>query len=331
MAAGPGRGDVSASATLLAAWRDELNARFAREGDGLAPAAMLGYLRRTVTPILDGWDGDPPAAVLLALFELGLAGLRAGLVGERDAPSRFEEVLRARMPALAPQVASAPSLVLRALGNGYLNVTRARGAAVAAAWLEALAAGAARCADRTALLDLGVVLGWRAGLAEAREVALERVARLEPALITALFGGAIDPEPARRFCRPGATAPLGGLGLVAIAGGFVGFGGPFRRPPRPRVIAGRLVCTDGDATLELCADGFGARLVDATWAHAEAQTSTEVGDATVDARGAVHALGVSATVPEARGASAVAACTAVVAVTLDDSHQVLVLGRREAA
>ena len=323
---------MSASATLLAAWRDELNARFAREGDALAPAAMLGYLRRTVTPILDGWDGDPPGVVLLALFDLGLAGLRAGLLGESDAaPSRFEEVLRARMPALAPQVASAPSLVLRALGNGYLNLTRARGAAVAAAWLEALAAGAARCADRTALLDLGVVLGWRAGLAEARDAALERVARLEPALITALFGGAIDPDPARRFCRPGATAPLGSLQLVAVAGGFVGFGGPFRKPPRPRVIAGRLVCTDGDATLELCADGFGARLVDATWAHAEAQTSTEVGDAAVDARGAVRALGVTATVPEARGASAVATCAGVVAVTLDDSHQVLVLGRREAA
>jgi len=141
----------------------------------------------------------------------------------------------------------------------------------------------------------------------------------------------IEPDPARRFCRPGARGSLGPLALVATVGGFVGFGGPFRRPPRPRVIAGRLVCTDGDATLELCADGFGARLVDATWAHAEAQASTETGDATVDGRGVVRALGVTATLAEARGASAAATSAAVVAVTLDDSHQVLVLGRREAA
>ena len=330
MVASAGRSDVSAAAGLLATWRDELNARFARDAGDLAPTAMLEYLRRTVTPILDGWDGEPPAAVLLALFELGLAGLRAGLVGEADA-SRFEQVLRARMSSLAPHVVSAPELVLRALGNGYLNVARARGAVVAAAWLEAVAAGAGRCADRSALLDLGVVLGWRAGLAEARDVALERVGRLDPTLVAALFGAAIDPDPARRFCRPGAGGPLGPLALVATVGGFVGFGGPFRRPPRPRVIAGRLVCTDGDATLELCADGFGARLVDATWAHAEAQASTETGDATVDGRGVVRALGVTATLAEARGASAAATSAAVVAVTLDDSHQVLVLGRREAA
>lgn len=322
---------MSGAAALLATWRDELNARFVRDAGELAPAAMLGYLRRTVVPILDGWDGEPPAAVLLALFDLGALGLRVGLLGDGDA-SRFEQVLVARAAALAPLIARAPGLVLRALGNGYLNVARARGPEVAAAWFEALAAAAARCPAPAALLDLGVVLGWRAGLAEARDAALARLDRFEPALIVALFGAAaLDPDPARRFCRPGATGPLGPLVHVATVGGFVGFGGPFRRPPRPRVVAGRLVCTDGDATVELHADGFGARLAPASWAHAEAQVATDVGDATLDAAGAVRALGATATVAEARGATAAAACAGMVAVTLGDSHQVLVLGRREAA
>ncbi|MBK9032195.1 MAG: hypothetical protein IPL61_12900 [Myxococcales bacterium] len=330
MAPRPRRGDVTAAAAaLLATWRDELNARFARAAGDVAPGAVLAYMARTVVPILDAWHGEPPAPVLLALFDLGLTGLRAGLLVEAD-PSRFEQVLRARMPALGPHVAREPGVVLRALGNGYLNLVRARGPEVAAAWLEALAAGAARCADRAALLDLGVVLGWRAGLAEARDAALERVGGLEPTLVAALFGAAaLDPDPARRFCQPGAAGRLGPLALIATVGGFVGFGGPFRRPPRPRVVADRLVCTDGDATLEVCADVFGARLCPAGWAHVEAQTSTDVGGAAVDAAGAVRALGVKVTLAEARGAGAAAACAGVVAVTLVDSHQVLVLGRRE--
>lgn len=292
---------MSGAAALLAAWRDELNARFARDGGDLAPEAMLAYLGRTVVPILDGWDGEPAPAVLIGLFELGVVGLRAGLCGAAE-PSRFEQALVARVAALAPLIARAPGLVLRALGNGYLHVARVRGPEVAAAWIEALAAGAARCAEPGALLDLGIVLGWRAGLAEARAAALDRVGRFEPALIAALFGApALDADPARRFCRPGATGPLGPVVLIATVGGFVGFGGPFRRPPRAAVVADRLVCTDGDATLELHADVFGARLVPAAWAHAAAQDAPAPGP-----------------------------CAGVVAQTAADSHYVQVLGRREA-
>jgi hypothetical protein len=289
------------AATLLATWRDALNARFAQHGGELAPEAMLAFMRRTVVPILDGWDGEPPVAALMALFDLGALGLRVGLCGEAEA-SRFERVLVARAPGLRPLIAKAPGVVLRGLGNGYLNVARARGPEAAAAWFEALAAAAPRCPEPSALLDLGIVLGWRAGLAEARDAALDRVGRFEPALIAALFGApVIDADPARRFCRPGATGPLGPLAQVATVGGFVGFGGPFRRPPRAAVVADRLVCTDGDATFELHADVFGARLVPAAWAHAGAQAAPAAGP-----------------------------CAGVVAEPVADSHHVRVLGRREA-
>jgi hypothetical protein len=285
---------------------------------------MLGYLRRTVIPMLDAWEGDPTAAVLFALFDVGLAGLRAGLVGDSDA-TPFERLLGERMPALRAHVERAPGVVLRAIGNGYLHVQRERGPEVAQTWLEALASGGSQCADRAALFDLGVVLGWRAGLAEAREVALDRAAHLDPALRRALFGAEaldpLDPDPERRFCRPGPLGPLGPLELVATAGGFVGFGGPFRRPPLPRVVAGRLVCTDGDATFELFADVFGTRFRPAAWAHAEAITTTNTGGAEVKQ---VSAVSVSL-----RGAVAAAACSGMIAVALGDSHKVVVLGRRE--
>lgn len=319
------------AASLLEARRDELNARFARGAGELAPALVLAYLGRTVVPILDAWEGEPAAAVLFALFDLGLVGLRVGLVGAGDA-TPFERILRARMPALRAHVEREPGGVLRAVGNGYLHVHRERGPEAAQAWFEALTAGAAGCPDRAALLELGVVLGWRAGLAEAREVALAHAARIDPALLHGLFGAAVlGGDPARRFCHPGSAAPLGPLELVATTGGFVGFGGPFRRPPRPRVVAGRLVCTDGAATFELFADVFGTRLRPAAWAHGEAVASADTGGAYIDMTGAVRAPGAATfTAGELSGAFAAAACDGVIAVALADSHQVFVLGRREA-
>jgi hypothetical protein len=327
---------TSRAEQMLAARRDELNARFARAAGDPAAEAMLAYLRRTVMPILDGWEGEPADAILLALFDVGLAGMRAGLVGVDEA-SAFEHALRDHVRGLSAHVERAPAIVLRAVGNGFVHVLREAGTAAAVAWLTALAAGAPRCPDRAALFELGVVLGWRAGLADAREVALECAARLDAALLAAVFGGGggggggsgelgapPDADPERRFCRPGSRAPLGPLALVATTGGFIGFGGAFRSPPVPRVVGGRLVCTDGDATFEVFADVFGARLRPAPWAHADAIASTDAGRADVDALVAAVAH------DEVRGAVAAAGATGMIAVTRDDSHKVFVLGRREA-
>lgn len=320
---------------LLEAHRDELNARFARSPAARSPAGALGYLRRTVVPILDAWEGAPSPAVLVALFEVGLVGLRCGVIGETE-PTDFERALAAALPALRRHVEQAPGAVLRAVGNGYLQIERACGTDRARAWLAALARGADRCADPTALFELGVVASWCAGLAEARDAALDRAARLEPTLVAELFGpdvtpARLDPDPVRRFCRPGSTTALAPLAVVATTGGFAGFGGPFQRPPVPRFVGGRLVCTDGVATFEVCADYFGARMRPATWAHAAATAAADPAGATLDPeRGVVQALGGSCEAPVLRGVVAAAVGAGMVAVTLYDSHHVFVLGRREA-
>lgn len=317
---------------LLEAHRDELNARFARSPGAQSPAGALGYLQRTVLPVLDAWEGEPSAAVLFGLFEVGLVGLRFGVIGETDATA-FERALVAALPALRLHVERSPGTVLRAVGNGYVQIERACGTDRARAWLAALAKGADRCADRTALFELGVVASWVAGLPEAREAALDRAARLDPTLVAELFGtdaAHLDADPVRRFCRPGSTAPLAPLAIVATTGGFVGFGGPFQRPPVPRIVANRLVCTDGSSTFEVCADYYGARMRPAAWAHAEAVAAADPPGAVVDLdRGVVRALGGSCESAALRGVVAAAAGAGMVVATLYDSHHVFVLGRRE--
>jgi hypothetical protein len=78
-----------ATARLLAQERERLHALHARLGKGIDSEAIYAYLRRTVDPVLGALPAEPNPEVLFALFELGLVGMRRGLVGGL-APTAFE-------------------------------------------------------------------------------------------------------------------------------------------------------------------------------------------------------------------------------------------------
>lgn len=315
---------MTARASLLAR-RDELNRRFATASPRPEPDVMMAYLARTALPILDACDGDDD--LVTTLFDLGLRGARLGLVGAA-APSAFEQALVRAVPGLA--ALGAPSTIVAALGNGLVRLATELGRAPADRWLDAMVELGPRARTREELLALGLVLAWRAGLAEARVAALAAFQGFAVELRRAVFPAG-DPSvvAAERFVAPGDV--LGDeVALVGAAGGFVGFGGPFARPPRPAVVRDRVVCTDGDVTCELHADAFGARLVPAPWAHAEA-VAAPVAATTAGARvtpdGRVQVGARAVVVVALVGASAVAAAQGMIAVTLADSHKVFVVGR----
>jgi len=319
------------AASILASRRDELNARFARKGRAIDPSAMQRYLARTAIPIVDAWTTNGADALLVALFDLGLLGLPSGLVGATE-PTPFEAALVRGAPTLGAHLDDLPARTLRVLGNGFAKLARELGEAAALRWLDGIVAIAPGCDGHEALLEVGIVGAWQAGLAEARDVALDHLAKLAPATRRQLFAeGEPSREPARRFCRPGALAPsLGPLHVVAALGGFVGFGGPFTAPPRARAVGDRLFATDGVATVELHADVHGARWTPAAWAHADAHAMGDDASITTSSDGRV-AVGPLELVDETlRGANGAAAAAGMVAVTLVDSHKVFVLGRTEA-
>jgi hypothetical protein len=172
-------------------------------------------------------------------------------------------------------------------------------------------------------------------MAEARDAAIARLSEIDAVTLRALLGThAYDASPARRFCAPDANGPLGLPEIVGRAGGFVGFGGGFRRPPVVLALHERIVCTDTDASFELWADVFGARLVGAAWANepgASASTEAGRGAAELDvATGRVRLGDAESTIRELAGATSWAAAEGVLAATLDHSHAVVVVGRREA-
>jgi len=318
----------------LAARRDALHRRFAAAGRGVSGEVVLAALERAARPVVEAATDEEAPALVSALFDAIVAGARVGLVGGAE-PTSFEGWLAANAAGLARLGARGAGAVVAGVGNATIRLERELGRRVASQWLGLVGQALDRGAGPRQVLDAGVVAAWRVGLAEARDAALEKIATLDPSTARAIVGANhYDPSSARRFCTPGATGPLGPPELVARAGGFIGFGGGFRRPPIVLALHDRIVCTDSEASFELWADVFGARLVGAAWANApgaSAASGVGVGDAELDvATGRVRLGDAEGTIPELAGATSWAAAGGVLAATLDHSHAVFVVGRREA-
>lgn len=324
-----------ATAALLERRREALNARFVRLGRGRDTGAFLAYLARTVDPIVAALSASGTSAaraageaVLLALFDLGLVPAARALVADQEA-SAFERALVEQLPRFAAHLERAPAELVAALANGYDQLSRELGAAQAQRWLWSLAEVSLHCSTRRGLLEAGLAITWREGLAEARAAVLG--CELPAPVCNALFGvPLLEREPHRRFCTPGSSG-LGPLEIVAQVGGFVGFGGCFRRPPALQVAAGHILARDDRASFELHADVFGARIRPAP----SLQAAADGGDVIrLDAEGRLtwSAQGelCEGVFPALAGASSVVACQGVAAVSLPSTHLVFVLGRREA-
>lgn len=316
-----------ATARLLAQERERLHALHARLGKGLEPEAIYAYLRRTVDPVLGAMPSEPTPDMLLALFELGLVGMRRALVGGLE-PTAFERVLVRCLPRFGRHFAEAPHELFRRFGNGHARLERELGEAAAVEWAESLAQLARDALDLDELSSWGLVLAWKAGLAEARSAALDIALGLRPTLREALLGSReLDPSPLARFCRPGRSAPLGPLREIGSVGGFLGFGGPFRRPPSLRATEDGVVASSAGQSFLLHADVFGLRLVPTSHEHTAASGEAQP---TLGARGKLEWRGQSVSDARYGRALSLVAHDGVVALSLSDAHRILVFGHGEA-
>jgi hypothetical protein len=316
-----------ATTRLLAQERERLHALHARVGKGLEPEAIYGYVCRTVDPLLGALPAEPSPRVLLALFELGLVAMRRGLVGGLE-PTAFERVAVRCLPRFGRHFTEAPHESFRRFGNGYARLARELGEAAAITWAESLAQLGGEAGSLDELSAWGLVLAWKAGLAEARPAAIDTARGLRPSLREALLGSReLDANPLARFCRPGHTAPLGPLREIGSVGGFLGFGGPFRRPPSLRATEAGVVASSAGQSFLLHADVFGLRLVPTTLEHFD---TVDRDQPTLGARGKLEWRGQSITDARYARALSLVAHDGLVALSLTDSHRILVFGHGEA-
>jgi hypothetical protein len=255
---------------VLESRRDAFNARFAaarRASRTLEGEVVLAWLGETLAPIVEAVGQIAPdraEPVAERLYAVGLDLLSRDLLGPAARRGALNEGWKL-LPALAGRLSQEPERLARALSNAWLALEqggRADGWTLRLLELDPL------CDGLDELLEAGKVLAWRCGLARYRESALDVAVSLKPALIAAIFDVPVADEAARaallaRLLADPWADPAGArvtpLRVVARVGAFRGLGGPFLRPPRVALVEGRLLASDGDETVSLHADRFGAQ------------------------------------------------------------------------
>jgi hypothetical protein len=242
----------------------QTNPRFDARAFAAFVCGPIDHVVRAVAEVAPGRAED----VAAALFDIGLELFAANRLG---AESRSESLVRAWstvLPAAARPVAAEPRSVVAAISNLVLNLERER-PQVAARWVEAAVPVATGAADARTFLDACLVVAWRCGLAQGREAALakwrELPEQMKPAALGLPTPSGASPGLESRLANPWLSpAPAPGaaveLRIVAKAGGFTGFGGPFSRPPQVACADGMLIAFDRDGCWVVHGDHFGVVL-----------------------------------------------------------------------
>lgn len=329
-------------ARALEAAREPLNARFAEARlrlPGLEAGRFASHLRQTVAPIIAAVDAAKTGSVhqvLEVLYGLSLELMGAELLGPQARYPALDAGWRELLPAVAPLLAAQPQRVASSLSNALYNLSVTAGARPEE-WLESMVAAAAGIADVDTLLQAGQVAAWRRGMAHYREAALDLLAGL-PAPQACLALG-LPPQPTldgtelagRLRANPwhttetllGRQTPT--LGVVAVVGGFRGYGGPFLTPPRIDAADGELYLRDAESSWLLRADGFGSALHRLDQAPAPAR-QPDLGGFSIDHDGTVRRGELTASIPKLGGHASAAGNETTLAVSLPYSHRVFLLG-----
>ena len=256
-------------AAYLSAGRSPLNARIAllRQGHpGLTDEVLTGHFRGFLSPLAADIEGAFPreaGKILEALVPISLDLLAKHFIGPETRSPLLEELWRSVLPK-AGTLDEDPLGTAALLTNGGVALSDFSQDAVRR-WAALMEAAAPLCKSMTHLRDAGLAAAWRAGVAHAREPACDALSRLPPEAARSALG--LGPGPALdgrvwttdRWWWEGAPRRLR---CVREVGDFMGFGGPFRVPPRAGAgSGGEILISDGDRVWHLHADVFGATLV----------------------------------------------------------------------
>lgn len=307
----------------LVANRERYNTLFAlarRMRPRLDGERFLENLRTLVAPIVGAHQEEAGAALVDPLYGLCLE-LSGGELFDRS--PAVSKVWKELLPEAGSLLQERPAYLAAALSNAAYNV-EGEGADWQS-WLSQMKSLRERCDSSQQWLDAGKVVAWSCGLAHYRESSLAVGQNLPKELLQSIFedwDGLVEDiwSPLRKPSKK----PF----VVHKVGGFVGFGGVFRRPPWvAHAGEGRFVVEDGTDEWLLSCDGFGATLKAGADPDIEAPERHDV-HASDD--GTIVWSGVRVKMPELAPVRTFAASEQVLAVTSELSHHVyLLLGPQE--
>ena len=268
-------------AGALARLREHCNARFAgmqAMGQPVDAAVFREHLLTVVAPIAEAVhraSAERLDAAVRALYDLSLDLLASGLLGPRSRHPEIERGWRTLLPAAAWLLAQQPEATIATITNALANLSAHPGARPRQ-WIDEMTPIASEARELATLRLAGHGIAWRCGMPRHRLRALDSCAALPPPLALRALGlpPTIDAErlpaalerlrddrwltPAAAFAPPVENRELK---ILALAGGFRGFGGLFRTPPVVTVdTAGNLIAHDHECSWSIIADAFGTSL-----------------------------------------------------------------------
>ncbi|MDM8515139.1 hypothetical protein QUF76_02980 [Desulfobacterales bacterium HSG16] len=265
-------------ADILKNDRDLFNLKFnhaSRSDRSLNGNDFFDHLTGIVAPLVNLVAGFPNAnakKLACSLYDLSLALFAQGCFGKNPV---YPEVLRAwkeLFPSVPQFLAEEPETLPAAISNALINLTTEK-SGKQLLWLDIMKGLAPLCSDTDTFLNAGKTAAWRCGMAHYREGALEAAKSLSPQIFARVIGlsGSIDSAKTRDVLKNLIKDPWyypfplkknndKSLAIVAVGGGFQGFGGPFITPPSAKKIKNMLYLYDDEEYRVLHADIFGATL-----------------------------------------------------------------------
>lgn len=323
-----------ALAAALRRNRDRFNALLAAAcgpRSRLDVRAFKESLTAGLGPVLDAVAAKAPDradAVAQALYALTLDLMARGVLGPASRRPGIEAGFWKIMAAGPTLLAEDPRRFAGSVVNALHHLTEDP-RDHAAAWADGMARMAPCCPDVGRFLAVGTVVAWRAGLAHLRRHSLAVLAGLDEAFACASLG--IPPRPVGPVLERLKSDPwfdpasdkARSLAVAAAAGGFAGFGGPFRKPPLVRACGGRFLVSDDSETWELFADRFGATL--RRWRGPVPEADRPDPELAIDPKGRVRSRQAAADFPALARSTSTASTGATLAVTVRNSHKVFLL------
>ncbi len=323
--------------TVLRSGREHFNAEFKsarHKHPELDADAFGGFLANSVDPLVRAVAGSRPERVtdtVLAAYDVALELVGLRLAGPRARTPLLDAGWQRVLPAAAPLVAENPARLLSALSNALHQLASWPGAR-AEYWISTLERLAPRAGDADALLALGQLCAWRAGLAHYRKGALAVASALPPDLARSAVGappGADWASVQQALAKSPWFDPAenaSGVRCVGAVGGFRGFGGPFPVPPRVVCVGDHLFVQSGDDVWLLTADAFGATLHRARRDELDgAQPRAELPRGVSAGEGHLEVDGKKVPIPLGGKATSVAFGASTLALTGSLTHTVVLL------
>jgi hypothetical protein len=222
-------------------------------------------------------------------------------------------------------------------------------ASAAREWQQILFKLSALQVDFEKLSRMGIIAGWRQGLAQFRELALALTAEFDSGTLCILLGlpGVVNTANMTAIIREMQKDPWShpdrflasrnqgmeenrkeDLQIVRRVSTFRGFGGHFRTPPLVEAVAENILAYDEDSTFVVKADIFGAYLARIDLNKISFQATEENQEkAHVQKDGTVFFLGLEKKIPLLAHASSFAVSTNTLAVTIPTSHSVFLVAK----